>query len=188
MESLHYFRFSFESAEENYSGKLTEWLSGYAENLYPLNKNACGIYLATATAGMDESVEFWRNTLKQTPAFVNPANFPFTLSNAPASCIAKAMGIKGPVYTMVGGKSALSACLFNAETDIENGAVEVVFIIGFDRLGPEIHIAGVMINGSQAAYISLLQRSIEDAAEDHPSILMNAVLHEISVIFPLVIA
>ncbi len=184
MNPVNDFRFSFESAEENYSGTLTDVLTKYAETL-PRNKETCGIYLATATAGMEESVEFWRNTLKQTPAFVNPANFPFTLSNAPASCIAKALGVKGPVYTMVGGKSALSACLFNAEMNMETHLVEVVFIIGFDRVGSEIYIAGVMINKNQVEYISLLQKRIEDAGEDHPSILMNALLDEITMIFPL---
>jgi hypothetical protein len=188
MKSPDYFRFSFQSAEENYSGKLADVLMKYAEKLPAINKETCGIYLATATAGMEESVEFWRNTLKQTPAFVNPANFPFTLSNAPASCIAKALGVKGPVYTMVGGKSALSACMLNAALDMETDLVEVAFIIGFDRLGSEIHIAGVMIDKKQLEYIPLLQKRIEDAVEEHPSMLMNALLNKISEIFPVVTA
>jgi hypothetical protein len=135
-----------------------------------------GIYLATATAGMDESVAFWNNTLKQTPAFVNPANFPFTLSNAPASCMAKALGVKGPVYTMVGRKDALLACLLNASADFDAGAVKNIFIVAFDRRDTSILMAGVLITGSCEEYLSAFSGALQPMGDHRPSALMNKLI------------
>lgn len=176
MNSPEIYEFNFQLTGDTYTIELTELLEEHFHERMKGDRSDYGIYLATATAGMDESVAFWNNTLKQTPAFANPANFPFTLSNAPASCMAKALGVKGPVYTMVGGKDALMACLLNASADFDEGVVKNIFIVGFDRKDITISMAGMLLTGSCDEYISTLSGMLQALDEMLPSELMHTLI------------
>ena len=114
-----------------------------------VGEEARGIYLATGDAGVDVSVGFWAMALAETPRFANPAGFPWTLANAPASLLARELRIRGPNYTLVGGADAMLAALEHAEDDLALGNVAEALVVGCDL--------GVRPSRVQAAAAVLLQ-------------------------------
>ncbi len=91
-----------------------------------------GLYVATATAGRAESVEFWRAALETGLAFANPRLFPWTLANSPTGAIAKALDVRGPTYTLVGGDDAIAGALEHAADDLAAGIVTAALVVVVD--------------------------------------------------------
>lgn len=83
-----------------------------------------GLYVLTPTAGIQDSVDFWRSALEVGPGLVSPASFPWTLANGPASCLGRLLKAKGPNITLVGDTSQTTALLQLAEQDLQNGVIE----------------------------------------------------------------
>jgi hypothetical protein len=177
---MNIFEFRFSITGDSYAAELTTLLHAHFGNSLSDEPSSYGIYLATATAGVEESVDFWKNTLEKTPAFVNPANFPYTLSNAPASCIAKALNVKGPVHTLVGGKDAVTACMLNALTDLDEGTVQNVLVVGFDRTGSNAVLNGMLVTVTEEAFLFELCMLTGLVQDNNPSELIRLVLTETS--------
>ena len=91
-----------------------------------------GLYLASSNAGMMPSVQFWQLAQEQGPGFMSPQNFPWTLANAPASCLAIALDLQGPNYTFLGDASASQAALEQAHYDLEAGIIRHALIVAVD--------------------------------------------------------
>ncbi len=91
-----------------------------------------GIYLASRDAGIMASVDFWRAALADSPRFASPADFPWTLANAPAGLLARELGIQGPNHTLVGGADAMLAALEHAYADLADRSVDEAVIIACD--------------------------------------------------------
>ncbi len=104
---------------------------------------ARGLYLATGDAGIDVAVTFWAEALASSPRFANPASFPWTLANAPAGLIARALDLRGPCHTLVGGAEAMVAALAHADADLARGRVREAVVVGCD-LAAEIQAAVVV--------------------------------------------
>lgn len=137
MSNYQHFTFRTEAKDENYAVQIQQLLTGHYGGSIDDKSNGerTGIYLATNTAGVRESVAFWKNVLEQTPAFANPANFPWTLSNAPASFFARLLGVKGPVITMVGRSDAMAYCFSRAGGDFRKGLIDTAWVISIHHQG-----------------------------------------------------
>ena len=64
--------------------------------------------------------------------FASPADFPWTLANAPAGLLASELEIHGPSYTLVGGAEAMDAALEHARADLERGRIVEALVVGCD--------------------------------------------------------
>jgi 3-oxoacyl-(acyl-carrier-protein) synthase len=91
-----------------------------------------GIYLATGDAGVVASVGFWAAALAESPRFASPADFPWTLANAPAGLLARELAIRGPSYTLVGDADAMLAAFEHAIDDLERGVVAEAIVVACD--------------------------------------------------------
>jgi len=142
MSNYRYFTFFADGQQENYAAQIEGLLAANYSSFTETKANGerTGIYLVTNTAGIRESVAFWKNVQEQTPAFANPANFPWTLSNAPASFFAKALGVKGPVFTMVGKADALAYCFDRAAGDFHHEVIDSAWIIGIHQENEKLEI------------------------------------------------
>ena len=65
----------------------------------PANPAATGLYVISNHIGTNSSLAFWKDVIKNGPAFANPELFPWTLANSVCGCIARHFGITGPNYT-----------------------------------------------------------------------------------------
>jgi hypothetical protein len=104
-----------------------------------------GLYVATTTAGGRESVAFWRNGLDVGLAFANPKAFPWTLANSPTGAIARALGVRGPTYTLVGTEGAVDAVLAHAAADLADGLVKAAVVVGLDGVDGAFDLAAVVL-------------------------------------------
>jgi 3-oxoacyl-(acyl-carrier-protein) synthase len=95
-----------------------------------IDGDARGIYLATGDAGVSVSVAFWAAALVETPRFASPAEFPWTLANAPASLLARELALRGPNYTLVGEADAMLAALEHAIDDLSRAIIDEAVLIG----------------------------------------------------------
>ena len=105
-----------------------------------------GLYVATATAGGWEAVEFWRDARAVGLAFANPRLFPWTLANSPTGAIAQALGIRGPSYTIVGTDDAVDAALAHAAEDLSDALVSTALVVAVDGLHDRFELAAVEVS------------------------------------------
>ena len=74
-----------------------------------------GLYHAPQRApGAKESVAFLRTVIGAGLAFANPRLFPWALANSPTGAMARALGVRGPTYTLLGGFEAVGAAVEHA--------------------------------------------------------------------------
>lgn len=131
------------SAAES-GGGLAEWSSS---TLASAGLGGDGLYVATASAGGLESVSFYREALATGLAFANPRLFPWALANSPTGAIARALGIQGPTYTLLGGSSAVVAAFEHAVDDLRDGLVATALVVGLDVLAAGFALAAVAFCG-----------------------------------------
>jgi hypothetical protein len=105
-----------------------------------------GLYLGTSTAGVSESISFWKNALIQSPRFANPANFNWTLSNGPASFLSRTLQVKGPCYTLIGGSPAIKGCFYHAYEDLGTGMVSTAIVSGLDIYNGGLHFCSCLLS------------------------------------------
>lgn len=103
-----------------------------------------GLYLATADAGIADTLQFWAAALAETPRFASPANFPFCLANAPAGQLARELCLRGPCYTLVGAAEAVDAAIDHALVDLDQGWVEEAVVVACN-LGPAPRAAALVV-------------------------------------------
>ena len=91
-----------------------------------------GLYIITEDSGFEASVVLWKQALQDSPRFVNPAPFPFTLSCSPAGYIAQQCKICGPNYTFIGPaaefESALNELAFDLGQNIIDAGILIILI------------------------------------------------------------
>ena len=128
--------------DESYAALLAEFLLTHFKSLVTDEElgRKTGIYLATNTAGILESVSFWKDALEKTPSFANPANFPWTLSNAPAAFIAKTLQIKGPVFTFVGDEDAVLFSRQRALIDLKQQTIHQALLVKLNTDNGQLNV------------------------------------------------
>ena len=120
----------FHSADQ---ARAQEVIKSAKKHLNPvLPPEQRGLYLATSQGGVAMAVSFWKEALAQTPRFASPADFPRTLSNAPASEIARGLVLRGPNHSFVGEDDAVKAALEEGAKDLEKGVIKEALIVAFD--------------------------------------------------------
>lgn len=110
--------------------------------------DARGLYLATGDAGIAVSVGFWAAALAESPRFASPADFPWTLANAPAGLLARELAIRGPSYTLVGDADAMLAALEHARDDLARGRIEEALVVACD-LAARPQTAALVLHGER---------------------------------------
>lgn len=125
--------------------KAEDWL---AEQVTPLvmgcGSEIIGLYLATTDAGVQASIQFWADGLRDGLGFANPRDFPFTLANSPAARIAIRHNLRGPNYTLIGGDEATVAVLEQAQDDLEIRLINFALVIRFD-MAPVTSVTGIAL-------------------------------------------
>ena len=127
---------------------LASWA---AEQLGGSAGDVDGLYVATSTAGHAESVEFWRAAGETGLVFANPRLFPWTLANSPTGAIAKALDVRGPTYTLVGGVEAVAGAIEHALDDLTDGVVTAAAVVAVDVVGTEPSVVAVLLGSMDAA-------------------------------------
>lgn len=125
-----------------------DWLARQIVPLLPgCRPDSTGLYLATADAGVQASIQFWADGLRDGLGFANPHDFPFTLANSPAAQIALRHNLRGPNYTLIGGDEATFAALEHAQDDLTIPIVDHALVIRFD-MRPVTLIRGLMLTNA----------------------------------------
>lgn len=101
----------------------------------PSNPSAIGIYIISNHIGTNSSLAFWKDAVKNGPAFANPELFPWTLANSVCGFIARHFGITGPNYTYTcdpENEACTSEVVKQAEEDMIRYQLEDCWIIMVD--------------------------------------------------------
>lgn len=123
-------------------------LSGWAAStLAAAGLGGDGLYVATSSAGAQEAVAFYREGIATGLAFANPRRFPWALANSATGAIARALDIRGPTYTLMGGSSAVEAAFEQVADDIEEGLIAVALIVALEAAIDGLALAAVALTG-----------------------------------------
>ena len=98
------------------------------------NANRVGVVLGTTMGSVWSISEFDKEGLRNGPRAVNPAAFPNTVMNAPASQISIRFGIKGFNTTISSGFTSSLDALMYAETFLTLGRADAVLVGGVEEL------------------------------------------------------
>jgi len=126
---------------------LAEWA---AAAVVSADLHGDGLYVATATAGGRESVSFYRDGLATGFVFANPRLFPWALATSPTGAIARATGVRGPTYTLLGGSAAVEAAFEHALDDIDAGRVLTALVVALDAGTAGYELAAIAVRRGPA--------------------------------------
>lgn len=131
---------------------LGRWLADQCRPLVPGDcpPERMGVYLASADAGVQPSLDFWREAVATGVGFANPAAFPWTLASSPASHIALDLHLQGPNLTIVGGGEAALAVIQHALGDLARGRIDHALVGALGLLGP-LRLAAVWLRRQPGA-------------------------------------
>ncbi len=132
----------------------TDLSSWAAARLATLGWEADGLYVATSSAGGQESVGFWSAARETELGYANPRAFPWTLVNGPTGAISIALGIRGPTYTLVGQDDALLGALECAADDLAAGLVQAALLVAVDDVAGPVLAATLLSTLQQAEELS----------------------------------
>jgi 3-oxoacyl-(acyl-carrier-protein) synthase len=149
---------------------LASWAAG---ELGALGWNVDGLYVATSNAGRAESVEFWRAAGETGLAFANPRLFPWTLANSPTGAIAKALDVRGPTYTLVGGVEAVTGAIEHAADDLADGIVTSAAVVAVDVVEGTPRVVAVKLDSVDAAHQLIATLPTADAPTSRPATLLH---------------
>lgn len=100
-----------------------------------------GIVLGTTYGSMASRMDYYLEAIQQGPRSVNPAMFPNTIANSPASQIAIRFGIRGFNTTIsTGFTSAIEAAL-HADRFIRGNRIRAVLVGGVEELSQVAYLA-----------------------------------------------
>lgn len=100
-----------------------------------------GIVLGTTYGSMASRMDYYLEAIQQGPRSVNPALFPNTIANSPASQIAIRFGIRGFNTTLsTGFTSAIEAAL-HAARFIRGNRIQAALVGGVEELSPVTYLA-----------------------------------------------
>ncbi len=100
-----------------------------------------GILMGTGSAGAGPLVELERQMAFESPEAASPFNFPYTVSNAPASQTAIELGIKGPNVTLIQKDPIVAGALFYARLLLWDGRADAIFVGAVDEWNLTYHRA-----------------------------------------------
>ncbi len=131
-----------------------------------LDGERVGLFLGCALAGQLGMIDFANEVRQQTARFVSPIHFPQTVGNYVCGALARAYNIRGPNATLAAGASSGLDAILEARSALTEGAADVVFAGGSERLSEEL-ARGLGADGvkwSEGACLFVLERS--DRAAD----------------------
>lgn len=101
---------------------------------YPeIDRSRVGLVSVSFLGCLLYSLRFYRQFQKEGRRFASPALFPETVANTPLSHVAAELGIGGPVYSLIGDKSAWATALRTASCWLELGDADHVLLIGAEE-------------------------------------------------------
>lgn len=98
----------------------------------PEYPDATGLYVISNHIGTRSSIEFWKDVLKEGPAFANPELFPWILANSACGFIARHFKITGPNFTYTGPTDVplyVAGVLENAKAEQERLNLKDIWVI-----------------------------------------------------------
>ena len=103
-----------------------------------LDRTRIGVVVAFFLGCIDYSVKFYRQITTEGRRYGSPILFPETVFNTPISHVVATLGIKGPVYSQIGDKSAWVTALRTAECWMKNGSADHVIVLGAEEFDPHV--------------------------------------------------
>ncbi len=148
---------SYRETLEFFCASLKEELPAFSDDA----GNQTALFLLTPDSGVDASTNFWGNALENTPAFANPIEFPFTLSNSSASEISRALNIRGPNYTLCGGLEEIDSFeeFISFETSENKSYIDSVLVL-YVALKSNIQCTGSFLHLGKRNYHRSFSSSI----------------------------
>lgn len=98
------------------------------------NRNEIGVVLGSTMGSVHSISEFDKEGLREGPRYVNPAHFPNTVINSPASQVAIRFGLKGLNSTISTGFSASLDAIGYAMDMLRLGRAETLLVGGVEEL------------------------------------------------------
>ncbi|MFT3948718.1 MAG: hypothetical protein QM763_17270 [Agriterribacter sp.] len=98
----------------------------------PAKPGETGLYVISDHIGTNASLAFWKDVIKNGPAFANPELFPWTLANSVCGYIARHFGITGPNYTYTcppDAEAYINEVVKQAKEDQEKSALDETWIV-----------------------------------------------------------
>lgn len=98
----------------------------------PADPDTTGLYVVSNHIGTNSSLAFWKDVIKNGPAFANPELFPWTLANSVCGAIARHFGITGPNYTYTcppDNETCLNDVIKQASEDREKYGLSATWIV-----------------------------------------------------------
>lgn len=98
----------------------------------PGNPKSTGLFVISNHIGTQSSIAFWKDVIKNGPAFANPELFPWILANSACGVIARHFGITGPNFTYTGPTnvpSYLTQIIERAKAEQVNFSLEEIWIV-----------------------------------------------------------
>lgn len=96
------------------------------------NPDEAGLYLVSANAGFQSSVQFWTDARRSGLSVASPELFPWTLANAAAAWLAREFQITGPNFTYMGQTQALFDALGQARDHLLGGLIATAWVVALD--------------------------------------------------------
>ncbi len=98
------------------------------------NRNDIGVVLGSTMGSVHSISEFDKEGLREGPRYVNPAHFPNTVINSPASQVAIRFGLKGLNTTISTGFTASLDAMGYAMDMLELGRANILLVGGVEEL------------------------------------------------------
>lgn len=112
----------------------------------PDNADEIGVVLGTTLGSVWSISEFDKTALREGPRYVNPALFPNTVINSPASQVSIRFGIKGFNTTIATGFTSSLDALMYARDFIEWGRAKAVLVGGVEELCLQTYLGFYKLN------------------------------------------
>jgi 3-oxoacyl-[acyl-carrier-protein] synthase II len=121
----------------------------------PAGAERAGVVLATTVGSAQSRGEFFVEAIRGGPRAVNPALFPNTVVNSPASQVAIRFGLRGPNTTIASGFTASLRALDVAARLVASGQADLVLAGGVEELSEltyaAFHNAGLLASADHPA-------------------------------------
>ena len=124
-----------------------------------------GLVIGTAHGSLHRSSHFLADLSTKGPRRVSPAEFPHLLPSAAAGNISIALGLRGPVLTVLDGESSSEAALASATSMLELGLAPRM-IAG----ASQTHDAAIALAGNEGSTSANANANANDSDPDSPTV------------------
>lgn len=98
------------------------------------NSESVALVVSANMGNLSNRIAFINDLMKNTPRFVNPAQFPYVLGGSPASEAAIRFGIQGQCITIASGNASVWNAFIYALQLFRNPSIQTVLVGGYESV------------------------------------------------------